>query len=63
MPNAPVPSSKERDVLISWNTTRRCDPRCRHGYRDASAHADPNGKDMVEEPWCADKPRPATAPS
>lgn len=29
-------------MLISWNTTRQCNLRCRHCYRDATEAAEPN---------------------
>ena len=42
-------------MLISWNTTRRCNLKCRHCYRDAKACADPDeltlmeGKALIED--------------
>lgn len=42
-------------MLISWNTTRRCNLKCRHCYRDARECADPDelstaeGKTLIED--------------
>jgi putative heme d1 biosynthesis radical SAM protein NirJ2 len=42
-------------VLVSWNTTRRCNLKCRHCYRDAGECADPDelstdeGKALIED--------------